>query len=1747
MQQYKSNASSLVKQLNISFIQHSLERLDDDDRRDLIPIALQGCSGDEGQPRAKPFLHIILRLLLDARIPPRGTKDDEAFRNSIGFSSEADAKYMAKMIATFLRLRLPTTTQDWTAANPTFSPQDIELFSVDAPDQQKIYQRISELKAKLVTLLASGAFTDEEKFLPALYAASSFDTRVASTAEEIIKRSSVSMEDNVQVQRLFHAHSILPAAYRTRILGMLSKSSISTTMPEQIMKVVELDFMAQDSTLAGREALQPSSSLERTKLHKSLFQYLSWVARMGPSGDNFDIAPQLIKSMRNYVEGQGWPIPIEASYDDLSLRSRAYETIGLLARSADLSTDERLDLASWLFKSLSEDSTNDAVINIDGALSSLTASVPPSVGESEPRLKSLLLTYMLLSESDTALRSARHAAVKWANQCLSFSNVYARWINVLAIGGRRDERNEVIEQGRKGLDPWTYHAHEDSDPSLPDWKEMLRVFFNSEITPESVTDAMSLDLNDDVVDPSKDVFFQNFQRDAISAFPLALRYCREIMFLTALEDFQVEPDWMQKLDANVKTDIKTRQQIRTYLRSIDQAEVIFYLQACLAGAFLQDSPVVEECIRCFVDVASLSPASIMSRFKPSLGGILGLIRSNNKEIRHLGSKALGMVAAHPSVDSEEQQNLFTTLQNTFANSEKAIGSSLNVAEGSLVAFGHFCSRLAYYNKSIPSDFNFRFSSKLIADDTQPSLLEASLECAAQVWAASLFLPKDVGEEDALDIDATIKTLGSLAKKGNEKAISALGRLAIGITETQAQESGSELLSSGRIGAILSALFALHEIKRVEVQFTVGEAITAVIARWDSDFLKLTMDVESQHTGSLPTAQGPLVSAVLEKIFSDCKATKPSLLKASGIWLFCVVQYCAHLEEVQGRLREAQAAFMRLLNARDELVQETASRGLSLVYERGDADLKSTLVKDLVSAFTGSGPQLKVEEDTELFEPGALPTGEGKSVTSYKDIVNLANEVGDQRLVYKFMSLAANAATWSTRSAFGRFGLSNILGDSEVDPKLYPKLYRYRFDPNSNVQKSMDDIWKALVKDSGTVIDTHFDAILDDLLGSILGKEWRMRQASCAAIADLLSGRQFTQYEARYSDIWAAAYKVLDDVKGTVREAALKLCIALSTSLVRQLEESNNSSAANAMMKEALPFLLSDKGIESSVKDVQIFSTMTVMDIAKKGGDALKPFISFAVPQLLGLLSTIEPEQINYHYQRAQEERRDQIDKLRSQMVNRSPISEAIENCLRFIDATVMADLAPKLESTIKSAIGLPTKIGCSRVLTTLFTRHAMDVKQSSSKFLRMMEKQAMDKNDEVSQAYARASAYMMRVAPDSAKDRWCQKLQDMYFASEDESRRQKVADAVAALAKISSDHFTAHETQMLPFAYLGSHDTDDYVGKVFQEVWGLHAGSSRTVIRYVPEIVKLVEKCLDTQQWAVRHTGAFTVAALVADAAKASEATGEISEANLKSVWPVFDMTLALKTFPGKEKLLDSFPQLVEKGKSWWEKDAKVAAQLKKIAIREAKRNNDEYRVHAFAALWKFARARDDLDMYDDIVAIVTPHLDEYMDEDKMDVDSKGNLASKTARNGFEALARGYNLSSAKNEPLKVLSMVIKNLDQYLTSTKFGEIKREVWYDCVVDLMTHTKATSAAGNDDGLSLAYLKSLDLDTAETGVEGQRVRRAEAVAEVLAARKAGVFGAVEGDLAELVEKLKEAAKEERSLRVKEAWKQVLKELDA
>ncbi|RDA90120.1 hypothetical protein CP533_2572 [Ophiocordyceps camponoti-saundersi (nom. inval.)] len=1743
LKQYKSCASPVVQQLDLSFIQHSLQRLDSDERAQLIPVALCGISADNGQPSAPGMLNIVLRLLHDVRIPLRGSQEDDAFKQAIGLSDGADAEYLANAFGIFFRLRTPRNGQSLELLNPALSAPELALFSTESAETEKLFDHLSQLKTKLVALLASGAFTDHEKLVPALYAAAGLDNRAAAGAEEIIKRSSVSLEDDKVVKRLFEVYLTSVPACRIRVLGILSKSALSTTMTEQIREVANRDLCMLGPPGAW---WLPSTASELTKLQTAAFQYLTWVARTGPSRPPFLIGLEIMQSMQNFIIKQGWPSPTVNTQDAVDLRCKAYEMIGMLGRTADMSDAKRIEMGLWLFRSLARDPTDGVVVSIDGALSSMSDSIPPDIGSAHEELRMLLLMFMAPPDDEglSMVRSARHAVVKWANQCLLFTDIVGRLIDLVAASARPDERSDVVEQGIRGLDPWENSSSNERGSPLPNWRIIGEVFANP-----------SGDLCKEILghsNPTAEIhvaYFLEFCYARPSVASAAQRFCRLIMFLEALRGSDIYPGNAQALERQFQNDIGTRDKIRRYLETAAAAEPAFlYLKWCLRDATL--SPAFEDSMQCFVDVASLSSKINIGNvmlFGNHVRMLLGLVKSNNKRLSTLAAKAVGMTLAHPIHDAENFGKWSSEMASSWTLATQLSGPELSASEGGLMAFAHLRSRATYYGRQLPTDVEYPFDL-LVNDYSSSSLYEAALYAFSELWTAGLASPPADGN---LSVRKIVEKLSAQAKKGNERAVVALGRLAMVVedaddVEMVDAENGFNESSGSMLGVILKELFSLHEFGQIELQFTVGEAIVAAVARWESEKIVNSLDIVPEvPVRSFAPARGSALEAVIRKLFRGCKATKPSLLRSSSIWLLCLVMNCSNLVPVQSRLREVQAAFMRLLGAREEIVQETASRGLSLVYERGQDDLKAALVKDLVGAFTGSGTQLKVDDETQLFDAGALPTGEGQSVTSYKDIVNLANEVGDQRLVYKFMSLAADAATWSTRSAFGRFGLSSILSEAEVDPKLYPKLYRYRFDPNANVQRSMDAIWKALVKDSNATVNKHFDAIMQDLLTSQLGREWRVREASCAAISSLIAGRPFKQYETRYKDIWTGALKVLDDVKGSVREAALRLCMALSSGLVRQLEEGGHSAAAKAMMQEAVPFLLSDKGVENTAKDVQAFATITVLKVAKKGGQALRPFIGEMVTQLLGLLSIIEPEQINFHYQRLGEDGRDKIDRIRSQMVSQSPISEAIEDLLRFVDAPVMAEMRPKLDDTIKTAVGMPTKIGCSRVLTTLATRHASLL--DSGHFLNLLQKQVLDKNDEVSQAYARAAAYIWRAAPEKTQIQFCEGFIDKYLRAEDERRRQKIADVVVALAKISPDNFGAHETVLLPLTYVGCHDTDEYTAKMFQEAWSQHVGGGRTVMRYVREIVALIDKCMDTTQWSLRHTAAFTAAALAMDVSSATDAAGGMDESTAREIWSALSKTLALKTFPGKEKLLESFPRFVEQSRALWSADDAVAAQMKEIAVREAKRNNDEYRIHSFRCLWRFAKTRDDIDMTQMIRDITRTYLEALQEEDRMNVDSKDkeDLTFTTAKSALEAVARGYPESKVTDFG-KVLESMITSLKPFLSSSKFDAIRREVWYECVCDLMKDAvKMTSPMSpqlqHGSTLLSDLLGSLDMDQTEVGTEAQRLMRAKAVEATIRAKIDGVFGKASVSK-EVREAAASALTQERSLDVQRLWRAVM-----
>ncbi|OAT05326.1 proteasome component [Blastomyces gilchristii SLH14081] len=1670
LKQFKEVKAPLVRHFDLIYIKQGLDRIPASERIELIPALIQGIAGIGGSISASSHgsvvFNLLLRLLPLLKLPQRGSEDDLALRAKLGISDE-DATFLAKWFAKVFLL-LPAG-KDATRC-PGLTPSEYRFVNRDAsPDDTWNPSaagglNLIETKVAAAKFLASGAFTDSERFLAAVIASADPNSRLSDVGEDILKRFRADLENAEVVDELFTLYfgtkdpdGALPArpALQAKILGFLSKSVKATTQPERINQLLDEGlFSNNESTAKG---------LEASKLRSQIFVFVTWIARMGSSADLNVVAPRAIQGLREYISYQGWPDPgasaQKLSPAELSLRSLAYETIGVLAPKIDRASqddDERifdLDLLRWLFTSLSSDTSSAQIfVSIEQALGSILNALANNADEHlQNEIRPLLIHHMHAKpgteDRDTGfhiVRSTRFAAVRFANRCLPYWEVQARWIDLMAIGGESGGRSEIIEEGQKGLDPYWYRM---LNPPR-DGSRITSTAMDADVHPryrfpkfaELVSSLFGDPTSDDIeMDDGNVSLPTRFSSAYVNSFAPTIAFIRNILLCESFQysgsPLSVEPDWEHRLDAAISTKEDARASLKAYLEQCDRVPTLGFLKASLAGLLWKQGQGLGRCGVHFVEICALASNDLLASIAIHASSLRDPIFSNNVTNQDIATQAFGILASHTDYPTSRLLQMFESFIVLIENWKTAVGQGINKCRGALLALTHLSTRASFRGRlNLISENQIRrlleSTFDILNNSRDLALREASHVTIGQLSLASILSPTSFpGDNCDEAVKKVICKLSEEAKKEKDTAILTLGRLSLVLPKDDTEGSPFKHL--------LKSLYELHEVKRPEVQFSVGEALCTVAVGWSSKSLITVFDVDAPWPKSdIPSH---ILSGMLDKIIIDCKASKPSLRKASVIWLLCLIQYCGHFSEVQDRLRKCQATFVWLLSDRDEVVQETGSRGLSLVYEMGSQDLKDDLVRDLVRSFTMEGSNLgggKISTDTELFEPGALPTGEG-SVTTYKDIVGLASEVGDPSLVYRFMSLASNNAIWSSRAAFGRFGLSNVLSDSSVNgylaqnPKLFPKLYRYRFDPNPNVQRSMNDIWNALVKDSNSVIEANFDAIMDDLLKSIMtGKEWRVRQASCAAIGDLIQGRPTEKYDKYLGDILTKAFKLLDDIKATVRQAALRLCQVLTNIVVRSLEAGDaDSKRARVMLNHIIPFLLSHEGMESAAEEVQGYAITTLTKIIKKSpGKTLRLFVPQILERFLASLSSLEPQAVNYIHLNADKYglTGQDIDKMRLSAIRTSPMMEAIElSLLESLDDESMKEVANKLEDVLRSAIGLPSKVGVSRVLVILSSKTFL-FRPHADRFVQLMRKHVLDRNDTISASYSSTIGYLMRLATDDQMLKTIEFAKSLYFGAEETSHRVISGEILNSISKLANDRVAACSAAFLPFIFVGMHDTEEQVRELFLKTWNDNVSGSRAVSLYLQEILDIVSNNLDSPRWAIKHTSALAVAKV------ASSLDDNIDLGAAQRIWPAIEKAVAGKTWEGKETVLEGFVKFSRKSKALCAQNSDIREQMKVIVVREARRNNPAYKPHALKSLAEFAKDRDDLDLMPDAMKIVSQVVEELVDDskEKMEVDAAADVVKASKVEGQTLAASVECIFSCLNPSISFLAALTGHISQ---------------------------------------------------------------------------------------------------------------------
>ncbi|KAJ1925584.1 proteasome component M29, partial [Tieghemiomyces parasiticus] len=808
-------------------------------------------------------------------------------------------------------------------------------------------------------------------------------------------------------------------------------------------------------------------------------------------------------------------------------------------------------------------------------------------------------------------------------------------------------------------------------------------------------------------------------------------------------------------------------------------------------------------------------------------------------------------------------------------------------------------------------------------------------------------------------------------------------------------------------------------KQPEVHFTSGEALVAMLIGWPSPLLdpyRDTVDLRALVPWDpaivAATTHGAL-DAALNQLSDDMTPLRPpAVRKAAVLWALTLVRFGTVHPTLRAHLRSLHAAFTRLFTDKDELVQEAAAKGVGLVFEAGDAATREELVYSLLAFFREGRPAapLRVTGDSEVFGREQLGNApDGSTVTTYQSILSLASDMNRPELVYQLMNLANHHAVWQSRCG-AAFGFAAILARSResLQPHmvtLIPSLFRSLYDPAPPVQTAMATIWRALVPDPPATLTAHFKAIMTDLLKNLGNRQWRVREASARAVADLIGTRDFVstpeataRLDPYLEDLWRMAFRALDDIKESVREAALPLCRTLSALTLKLVEakpgsasvattttialdspagpgrlESAACARAHTVLDVILPFLL-DRGLTADAEPVQQFSLRTLLQLSTKTGPYLTPYLPRLTTSLLEALTEFEPATLNYlsFHTEAYEVTPDQLDHARLSASRMSPVMEAVERGLDQIrDAATMDALVPALQQLIRKGTGLATRAGVARVVVVLCMRksHLLRDTPHPAALVKALSGNLLESSASLRKAWATAIGYL---APYVAKDitivRLVQHLRKLYLTHPDSELRAVAPVTLREIGRHAVSRLQATADAVLPLVYVGCRDRDDGTRAVWEEVWTeCNAGNSQTVQLYQAEIIALGTELMAYDSWDLKKQAALAIEAAVATLG------GKLDPAHAVLLSRILEH-LQGRTWAGKEAFLTCLATLVEALGATRTAETVNLDDLKDALLRECRRKDPGYRRVAIEVLGRVVTSLQ-VDWFADAIPVLFPEI----------------------------------------------------------------------------------------------------------------------------------------------------------------------------
>mmetsp|Transcript_7728 Transcript_7728/g.19131 ORF Transcript_7728/g.19131 Transcript_7728/m.19131 type:complete len:1166 (+) Transcript_7728:1539-5036(+) len=856
--------------------------------------------------------------------------------------------------------------------------------------------------------------------------------------------------------------------------------------------------------------------------------------------------------------------------------------------------------------------------------------------------------------------------------------------------------------------------------------------------------------------------------------------------------------------------------------------------------------------------------------------------------------------------------------------------------------------------------------------TEPKVVEATLKAISSIC---------VGQKQQDVCERFVPCFYGLAKERKEEEI---------------QFSAGENLVRCLLMEELNTFSTLELKNLLDASRTIDEDIQALLLDTRRmPFLKQDK-VSAESTISVDYFNGNM-----EKMILLCRDSRPNTRAAGCIYLYTLLKHSKvddqdkalpnikiACDSVQKKLEDIQRSFAALLGDRSDLVQQLATRGLSLAYEQSDSSHKAEMVSSLVKSLT-SGKTKATATTVAGDEGGVLElegVGSDGSAATYKELCGVCNDMGKPELIYRFMDLAGHAALWNSRRGAALVGEALSSSSEAAEylkeylPDLIPRLYVMSYDPGAGVGIAMNKMLQSVCSAGGfgsiqAAVTAYLEVVISHTVSSLGQSQWRVRQAAFMALRDLLSSRKYDELKNDIETMWSMCFRGIDDIKETVRTAATSLGKSLSSVSSRfcDSELSGRVVADEACVKIG-PIMLA--AMVDKVKEIRALAFETLSKIIKQGGESLKPSVPSLMKSMLEATTELEPAILNYAQFHIED--KDELESMRAKAaaMSNSPIIDSLERLVALVDDGIAKEVAVELARLSRSGIGIPTRTATARMFSSLVVHRPQVIKPYAGKMMATaLKAAASEKSRALRNAWAIAVGNTARLASLAAVTKMMDELAEL-STSENTNDRELCCAVLSSLNQKAPDVLKGHVATVLPLAFVGQFEPtlSSMPENPWKILWHDSVSNEATGLRlYGKEIFDASLLRLENAQYAVKRTGCLAIKGACELISKIDSGLEQFVPLLTKATVSLGDL-LPGRLWEHKENVLEAIESigdvvnsLPEALKSQlvttiWRQASGGASNFVELLLRESCRGKSEYRTSGILALAKTLKSVRDSD-----------------------------------------------------------------------------------------------------------------------------------------------------------------------------------------